>query len=695
MRPIMNSYRSLFLLAACGVLSAAAQAQVDTSEWKCKACPFPKGVSGTVEAGLGVVTQESPKFGDITGLERKGGHAVLSGDLLYRDEGGYFADLSASDLGLDSRSLVSRSGREGLYALRLGYSELPRHLVEGASTPYLGVGSASLTLPAGYPAASTASMPLAGTLQPVDIGYTRKRLDLGGTLQAGDRWSFRVNLRRDTRDGTRATAGSFYANAAQLVLPIDQTTDNLEVSAAYAMPGLRASLGYQLSQFRTGSTALNWQNPFFPVVAGADRGQLAQAPDNQLHQFTGAADYDVLPWLRASGEFAVGRLTQDAAFLAPTLNSNLGVTLPANSLGGRVDTFNSNVRLSATPLEGLRVVGSYARDVRDNRTPIRSYDVVATDMSIDLPSRSNTPYGLKQDRWRLNADYRLLDTMKLSGGVDVDRRERNYSEVVVTRETTAWGKATLKASDDLSLVFKLSHAERDNSPYGTAVWFNYTENPLLRKYNLADRIRDKAGIRADMTVSPTIAVGMTLDYANDDYRHSLVGLKAARSVNLSGDISVALSEQTQVTAFVQGERIRSRQAGSAVSPTGADWNAFSADSTAVFGLGLRQNAIPEVLDIGGDISFSRSHSNTAVNAGASDAPFPDNSTAMDSVKLFASYKLQPNLWLNASYWFEHYDARDWHLDGVQPNTVGNLLAFGNTAPRYNINVVRVSVRYRF
>jgi MtrB/PioB family decaheme-associated outer membrane protein len=691
----MNAYRSLFLLAACGVLSAAAQAQVDTSEWKCKACPFPKGISGTVEAGLGVVSQASPKFGDLSGLERKGGHVVLSGDLLYRDEGGYFADLAASDLGLDSRSITSRTGREGLYALRLGYSELPRHFVEGASTPFLGVGSPALTLPAGYPAASTASMPLASTLQPVEIGYTRKRLDLGGTLRGSEELTFRVNLRRDTRDGTRATAGSFYANAAQLVLPIDQTTDNLEVSAAYALHGLRASLGYQLSQFRTGSTALTWQNPFFPVVAGADQGQLAQAPDNQLHQLTGAADYDVLPWLRASGEFAVGRLTQDAAFLAPTLNGNIGVTLPANSLSGRVDTFNSSVRLSATPLEGLRLIGSYARDVRDNRTPIRSYDVVVTDLGVDPLARSNAPFGIKQDRWRLNADYRLRDNVKVSGGVDVDRRERNYSEVVVTRETTAWGKATLKATDDVSLLFKLSHAERANSPYGTAVWFNYAENPLLRKYNLADRIRDRAGVRADVAISPTVAVGLTLDFSNDDYRHSLVGLKSARSVNLTTDISVALSEQTQFTAFAQGERIRSLQAGSALGLTAADWNASTRDGFSVLGVGLRHAAIPEVLDIGGDLSFSHSNSSIAVNAGANDAPFPDNRTAMDSVKLFASWKLQPNLWLNGSLWYEHYDSKDWHLDGVQSATVGDLLAFGNTAPRYTVNVVRVSVRYRF
>jgi hypothetical protein len=32
---------------------------------------------------------------------------------------------------------------------------------------------------------------------------------------------------------------------------------------------------------------------------------------------------------------------------------------------------------------------------------------------------------------------------------------------------------------------------------------------------------------------------------------------------------------------------------------------------------------------------------------------------------------------------------------VQPNTLSDLLAFGEQPPRYNVNVVRVALRYRF
>ena len=43
------------------------------------------------------------------------------------------ADRQAADLGLDSRRLYGRAGREGLYSLNVGYAEIPRRFTEGAN----------------------------------------------------------------------------------------------------------------------------------------------------------------------------------------------------------------------------------------------------------------------------------------------------------------------------------------------------------------------------------------------------------------------------------------------------------------------------------------------------------------------------------------------------------------------------------
>ena len=130
----MKIFSSLHLLAALGALGAAAgaSAQVDTSQWKCTSCPYPKGTTGSVDAGVGYVSDSSKKFGDYTGLDEKGAFLVLGGNVSRRGDDGYFADLWGADLGLDSRRLYGQAGREGLYSLNVGYAEIPRHLTDGA-----------------------------------------------------------------------------------------------------------------------------------------------------------------------------------------------------------------------------------------------------------------------------------------------------------------------------------------------------------------------------------------------------------------------------------------------------------------------------------------------------------------------------------------------------------------------------------
>ena len=159
-----------------------------------------------------------------------------------------------------------------------------------------------LTLPPGVPLADTSGMPLAGTLQPVDIGFKYKRLDLGGTYIGEKGWSANLSLRHDERDGTRPVSGSFFSTASQLVAPVNEKTDGAELTVAYATKKLQATASYLFSSFRNDDTSVTWSNPFFPVVPGATTGQLSLVPYNQFQQLRGSAGYDVSPTIRVSGE---------------------------------------------------------------------------------------------------------------------------------------------------------------------------------------------------------------------------------------------------------------------------------------------------------------------------------------------------------------------------------------------------------
>ncbi|HUL64310.1 MAG TPA: MtrB/PioB family decaheme-associated outer membrane protein [Burkholderiaceae bacterium] len=696
----MRTLGPWFLL---GTLSAAASGSamaVDTSQWKCEKCPFEKEqFSASVEGGGGNVSEESAKFGDYTGLDKKGPYFVLGGSAQYRGPGGTYGSVTATDLGLDSRAIEAEGGKEGRFALRFGYSEIPRHFTDNAVTPFIGSGGSVLTLPSGYPAVDTASMPLATTVQPVETGYKRKRFDLGATAPVGDAWSVGASWHRDTRDGTQPIAGSFFSSSSQLAAPVDQVTDQLEVATSYFTPRLQAKLALQLSSFRNHEDSLTWSNPFTPIVTGGDRGQLALAPDNQFWQIVGSAGYEITPRIRASADISVGRMTQDSSYLAPTLNASLAppaqLALPAQSLDGRVDTFNSSVRITAAPTDPLRVNASWARDMRDNRTPSLSYPAVSTDTFLDPTNpRTNQPFSYRTDRFKLNADYRFLGSWKSSLGVDYDERERTLQEVVYTRETTFWGELGAQTPENLSWWLRLAHADRNASTYGIATWVDPPENPLLRKFNLADRTRNSAKVRFDLAITETLAVGLNYELADDDYKNSQIGLLDGRTTDVGGDISFAINDQTHLFVFAQSERTNSRQAGSQVFAT-PDWFGYFKDNIDIAGLGIKNSSLKGKLDLSADFTVARMRSDVTVDAGANDPPFPTMKTSRETLKLRGAYRVRDNLSVIGTYWYEHYDSQDWRLDGVQPSTVPNLLTFGEQSPRYHVNVFSLALRYWF
>ena len=697
----MKNLSSLHLLAALGALGAAAgaSAQVDTSQWKCTSCPYPKGTTGSVDAGVGYVSDSSKKFGDYTGLDEKGAFLDLGGNVSHRGENGYFADLWGADLGLDSRRLYGQAGREGRYSLNVGYAEIPRHLTEGARTPFLGIGGSLLTLPPGFPAADTTSMPLASTLQPIDIGLKFKRLDLGGTFIGEKGWSANLSLRHDERDGTRPVSGSFLSTASQFAAPVNEKTDGAELTVAYATKQLQATVSYLFSSFRNDDTGVTWSNPFFPVVPGATSGQLGLAPDNQFQQLRGTAAYDISPTMRVSGEAAWGQMTQNDGFLAPTVNAVLAPTvppLPANSLDGKIDTFTANVKMTATPMQGLRVTGSYDRDSRENKTPVRSYPTVVTDMAVGTTPRNNTPFSFTLDRFKLIGDYSggLPNNTRLTGGAEYDMRERTYQEVVTTREMTLWGKFTAQPTEKLSTLAEvrvllarqlhLWDVDLVRLPGKPAAAQVLPGRPPAQHDRGSARLRvqredlgRRLGRLCRRRLQPILGrphLGAQRQYrrrARDRLHRTDPGPRL-----LPDPVGPFAAERQRSVRRARLDRTHEGHVRRARARRQARRDPEQArHRRRLHGLALAQRG------------RGRQHPRgTALPDRADEARGPQ-----------AVRDLQPEgqpldhrqLSLRA---LRH---TDWRLDGIAPGTVSNLLALGAQPPNYSVNVFRVAMRYRF
>jgi MtrB/PioB family decaheme-associated outer membrane protein len=696
-----TSYR-LFLLSMLSglpVTAAAADAgtgKPDTSKWQCEGCAFEQGWNGSVDAGVGNVSDKSFKFGEYTGLNKQGGFFIGDAAMRFRGAGAYYWNINASDLGLQSRSLDAEGGRQGKYKLILKYEEIPHYLSDSAQTPFIGSGGASLTLPAGFPAATTGAMPLASTLQRVDLSTQRKRLAVGGSWIGASDWEYAVKFSHETKDGMKRTAGAFFANSAQLVEPVDYVTDQVDASASYTGGKLQAKFAYYGSTFRNGNHSLTWQDPFRTII-GEGAGQLALPPENQFHQLLASAGYQLSERTRASADIAWGRMTQNDSFLASTLTRPVllgGIpALPESSLNGRAATLDANLKLTSAVTQQLRLNAIYTHNDRDNQTPQATFPSISTDMFLGA-ARTNLPYSFTQDKLKLSADYRFTSLTRASVGFDHDRRKRTFQEVNTTNEDTLWGKVTTRAMDKVDMTLKLVHGERKGSSYQAVPGILQPENPLLRKFSMANRDRDSAVLRIDIAATDTINVGLGAESSKDDYSDSAIGLTSGRDLGLNADVSWTVTEETSLHVFANRQQIKSAQRGSQAYSV-ADWTGENKDTIVTLGIGVKHAAIKDKLDIGADYTLSRSHSDISANTGASNSAFPDLSTSLDTLKLYANYRLKDNLSLLGGYWYERYDSKNWMLEGVTPGTIPNVLTLGEQPPRYHVNVVRLAVRYRF
>ncbi|MDH3900340.1 MAG: MtrB/PioB family decaheme-associated outer membrane protein, partial [Gammaproteobacteria bacterium] len=598
----MKTARDLLLLSALTMQlpAYAAEPAVDTSKWRCKYCEFEEGVSGELEFGAGHVSDDSFKFGEYTGLHNEGGFFVGNADIRYRGEDAAYMDLSVTDVGLESRSLDIEGSRQGKYKLFLQYDEIPHYISDSAKTPFRNTGSDSLKLPAGWVTAPTTGgmTELDTSLRDVDLETERKRIGVGMSFIQGSHWEYEVKYRHETKEGDKGLAGSFVANAAQLVAPVDYITDEVDVTASYTRKKWQAKIAYYGSLFRNDKESLTWQNPFTPLVAGADTGQLALEPDNQFHQIVASGGYQLADRTRVIGDVAIGRMKQDEKFFPATQNPNLAVPLPYNRADTQVDTVTANFRVISSLTDKLRLNAAYTYNDRDNDSPRSTFLWVSADSFAATP-RTNQPYSFTKSTFKVNTDYRFAKRMKAGIGYDYDAYKRTYQEVNKTKEHTVWGKLNVRARDNVDLTMKVAHADRDRSDYEEVSEIEPPQNERLRLFNMADRTRKTAEFHASITPLDRITLGLGVDYSDDDYSDSTLGLTESKETSVNADASVILTEDISLHAFLSHQKIESEQTGSQTFST-PDWTGKNKDAIDTAGIGVTYQVIKDKLDIGAD-----------------------------------------------------------------------------------------------
>lgn len=686
---------SALLLSVQSPLATAQEAKTIRSE--CKQCIKYTGWWGTLDFGLGYVSDDSLRFGDYRGLEEDGFYAAVDGDLHFRDLDGRYFDLYATNLGYDSRQFEMRGGNQGSYELRFGWRETPKYRGYGTQTPFLGVGSGLLSLPSDWvPASTTGGMTALQTslaLEPLKT--QRETLDAGVTLKFARNWSVRADYQRQKKDGIRTLgAGMLFNNSSILPAPVDFTTNQFDLGLSWAGKRAQIELGFIGSYFDNGETALTWQNPF-SAPAELQNFRVALEPDNDFYQFNLSAAIALTQRIRLSGQAAIGRMGQDEDFLPYTINptySNL--SLPRSSLDGKVDTSTYNLagKLSARLNKRLSFTARGKWDERDNKTPVDFYTAVITDL-VPVVGRFNRPYSYKRQKYSADLRWRAFHGLRLSGGARQHNIDRTLQAVERTKETTWWGEVKLSPGFNTQLRFKLETANRDADDYLQPDDGGPRDHPLLRKFNQADRDRERVMVELDLM--PAMAWGINLSYfkATADYKKSAIGLQESDEQSYTLNLTYAAGSKVNFYAFLTRDDINAdllnTTGGSAVP-----WKAITRDEITTFGIGL-SSQINKKSSIGLDLVSSDSKGDISVQTSLEEAPFDTLKTELTNITLHFDYQVSEHWAYKLYAEYEKFNSQDWAIDGLGVDGISSILTMGEQSPEYAVWYFKMQASYRF
>jgi len=281
----------------------------------------------------------------------------------------------------------------------------------------------------------------------------------------------------------------------------------------------------------------------------------------------------------------------------------------------------------------------------------------------------------------------------------------------------------------------------------------------MRRYNMADRNRDK--LRTGLNWQATDQFSMTagIDFDKDNYSNSLYGLKDSKATTFNLDGTFSPSENFSATAFYTYEDRRSTSAGDAFGSnnngtgnnatvsvggvvTGAtavsggcystvaaknqnakidqclNWSTDMRDKNSTLGLTVRHKGLMAgKLDLKGDVVYTRAKTDIGVNGGSyvqnplltstagqtaavafyyiPAAALPTVTTNTLEVRIGGRYEIDKASAVRVGYTYSRLKAVDWAYNGMQFGTGTNYLPTNEQAPNFTVHVIGAAYAYSF
>jgi MtrB/PioB family decaheme-associated outer membrane protein len=630
----------------------------------------------------------------------------------------------------------------------LGYQQIPHTFSLIARTPYFQSTPGTWSLPdtlqarnqanaAGY----TARMnDLLNTAANIPLGFRTDVTSARLRSRPSQDWQVEAKGVMRQRSGQKSYAMTFgFSTAMEIPEPIRQRMVDGDLLANYQKKAFKMSVDAGVSTFENSVSTLTVDNPKrITDVNGGDgpkQGVLDLYPDNHVIRGTVAMSYMLPKRSTLTGTFGVSEGTQDDKFLNPTSNKALpqssADSLPTNngvltrSLNAKMDQFNADVRLASRPADKLDGALRFHYVKNDNKTdPLQFTGFAPYDVSWEkrIYTESDVP-GNTQMVGGADADYSLTSKVKVGATAEYRIRERTFREVEKDKESVLGARLRMHPMSALQFDARFTHGDRKLDSFNSEDYIDYVtrlavpvtgvydslaqvEQANLRRYDVANRVQDKATAGLGYMMGENLDLGASYYYQNNDYKDSQLGLTSSKEQNIVMTGTYHASDRVDLNGaygYDWMENLQnSRESNSATLSSNPinNWTADVSDNDVYVQAGANWAVRPEKWTLLGNYTFSRHQTKYDLSNGANTAQdLPNTLYRLHQLQIEARYQLRKRTTVAARYGWEKYTTDDWATNNVPllwPQTgAATAIFLGDSSQGYIANLVAVVVTHSF
>ena len=659
---------------------------------------------------------------------------------LFRPDESYSVEAFGTAWGQQDQNFSFNVGRIGRWDFGFGWDQTPHILSTSARMLAIETQRGVFTLPAARPALATYNdaPPLHEIGVRWDTAHAHYRFHLTPDLELVAEYT------RTRKEGDRPMGMAMSSpggNFIEVLQPIDQTIHDFRLRGSYGTPGWQLQFGYIFSAFENDLSRMRADNPCFGTPAGCGAGdsptlqggQTSLPPNNMAHTVNLAGGLNLPMRTRINGNLAWSLRLQNDAFLPhttnPVLAGNPDLALQKPSLDGNVQTALVNLSVTTRPFDLVSLGAKYRYYEFDDWSRTLTFPQVVVNDSALSPLRRAGRWSYNRHNADLDARLHLMEELAVTTGVGWERWDRNeHREVPETDEFFA--KAAVDATPADWLLARLTyrpsirrineyntHAHAEHNVVEDAAAALAGQSTLLRKFDEAERDRQKVELQLMLTPLETLSATYTLGWRYDDYVSSPLGLQYETSWSTGLDLTWTpvqrLSFSTGYTYEQLFQKMRSRSRPVTGTTTfdfaDFDWVSDLVDTVHTLHAGLQATLIPRVLDftLGGNYSNALGQITTrnatavvsgtaAQQASARAKRMPAFEDELLRLEAKLSYHFLRSWTASFGYVFESFEKTDWRTDTLNPFIPGvSSIWLGNDAKNFSAHVVGLTLAYRF